>query len=223
MTEPGHNSRNSLEGLTDDQQRALLFQHLGPIAEKKEDMASLNGELRNLYKKAKADGFSKKEIDFALALISKDQDEMSDEHKQRMRIARWVNHPIGTQPDLFDFAPIDKPYEDGKVAGLEGRDAVPPEKYGVQGANYEGWMKGYYEGNTLRAQAHDRAMNPGQPETIAANQDGDDLTDLPESRDPDEEEEAGDDQNEDDESSSTNQPRAFTEAVAASDKVARKH
>lgn len=147
----GHNS-----GLTDQQQRALLIQAVVDIEGLKEQMASLNGKLRNRYKQAKADGVKKKDIDFAIELRKGDEKEAITEHRRRLQIARWVNHPIGTQPDLFDQQaeadadrePIeDKVAREGELAGLEGKSCEPPSH--LTGPLMQIWVDNWH-----KAQAH---------------------------------------------------------------------
>ena len=53
--------------MTDEQEQNLFFHHLAKIRKKKDELAKINGELRNLYKTAKSDSILKKDIDFALA------------------------------------------------------------------------------------------------------------------------------------------------------------
>ena len=137
---PGHNS------LSDDDQRALLCQALEQVQKKKDEIASLTADLRNLYKKAKADGIPKAEIDYALYLRKASDDEPKADISMRLRVARWLAHPLGTQASLFDdpdrTPDADKAYEIGKTHGMAGKDGGlnPYHPGSDQG---QAWMRGH--------------------------------------------------------------------------------
>ncbi|BCH33230.1 hypothetical protein MesoLjLc_51600 [Mesorhizobium sp. L-8-10] len=137
----GHN-------LTEDQQQALFFQNKSKIVALKQKLASVSGELRSAYKTAKSDGFTKKEIDFAIALEGDDDNKIGEERKRQNMIAAWLGHPIGTQAEL-DLQPDRRPIEEraaaeGKKAGMEGQALKPPYAPGAPGydAYVEAWHKG---------------------------------------------------------------------------------
>lgn len=144
----GHNENG---GLTDDQKKVLLLQGVGKIERLQEQMATINADIRNERKRLKADGFEKFEIDFAIQLRRSTKKEdgdaiETDKWRKMVRIAAFLGHPIGTQPDLFDQPDrtpiVDKAFEDGKQMGLEGKH--PPEVDGspVGQARMAGWHEG---------------------------------------------------------------------------------
>lgn len=148
----GHNSE-----LTDDQKQALWFQdHKPKLVSLKEQIASLTGDLRNQYKKVKADlGLKKADVDFALKLAD-DDGELVEQQRRQMMLARWEGHALGTQPDLFgdgvDRTPaIDKAFADGKRACMENQSRKPPHDPSVP--QYQSWMDGYDAGQTILASA----------------------------------------------------------------------
>lgn len=134
--------------LTEDQRRALLTDAVGKVKPLKEKLRSTTADIRNLYKKAKADGVTKEMIDFALGLED-DNGEALTEAKWKAEIARWYQNPLGMQASFeFDRTPsVDKAYEEGKQAGLEGKDARPP--VGMGQAQVQKWMEGWHEGQRI--------------------------------------------------------------------------
>ena len=194
--EIGHNSQGAGETLTDEQQQVLFLQHKRKIATAKEKLATANSDLRNLYKQAKADGFLKKEFDFAFEL-EKDEDEGVIQRRRREAvIAKWLNHPLGTQADLFaeadftDRRPIkERAFDEGKRAAMEGKECKPSYD---DGDGHEGWVEGWHAGaaivnNQKREQADgERLLRPAANETAGPDEfdtDGDEsfLNDDPQS------------------------------------------
>jgi hypothetical protein len=171
---PDHNT------LTEDQERALFFHHLNRVKAQKAVVASETGSLRSLYKIAKADGFSKKDIDFALSLESRKEEETLEERRRQQRIAFWLQHPIGTQPDMFDFQPdrtplADRAYEAGKIAGMKGEPNRPPHDENTEAG--QKWMAGWHKGQELifavGRQKDAEAFNGDGDETDEGEGDGD--------------------------------------------------
>jgi uncharacterized protein (UPF0335 family) len=151
--EIGHNSGDTL---TDEQEAHLFFNHKKKIAGLKSKLATVTADLRNAYKEAKSEGFPKKDFDYAF-LLEKDEDDKAIQQRRReARIALWLNHPIGTQSDLFaDGSAADqrsqheKGAAEGKRAGLAGETCKPPYDAGTDG--YDGYMKAYYEAQAVVA------------------------------------------------------------------------
>lgn len=144
---PGHNSAGAVE-LTDAQEEALFRNHLGKVRALKAKQASVTADLRNAYKGAKADGWAKKRIDFALALENDEGNELLEERRVEAKIARWLQHPIGTQTDLFadpepDRAPLaERSFNDGRRVGMEGGNPKPPDGT----ADPAEWQRGWHAG-----------------------------------------------------------------------------
>jgi len=144
----GHNSGE----LTSDQQQVLFHQHMKKIKAAKEQMATATSQLRNAYKLAKSEGFPKTDIDYAF-MLEKDKDDGAIQARRReAEIAKWMGHPIGTQPDLFATgvnadprSQGEKAYEDGKRAGIRGEVCKAPYGPGTDG--YDGYMRGWHDGN----------------------------------------------------------------------------
>jgi uncharacterized protein (UPF0335 family) len=151
---PGHNSQSEPEtSLTEDQRRALLLQGVAKIERLQESLESIKGDIRNVRKALKSDGFDRFEVDYALRLRKADETEELDKRRREARIAKWLNHPVGTQPDLFgevDRTPsVDKAYEAGKIVGLEGGKCEVPHHYGQE--QQSKWIEGWHDGQSALA------------------------------------------------------------------------
>lgn len=137
--------------LSEEQQEALMRNHVGHVRRLRQKLASVNADLRNALKKAKADGYPKYEIDYVIAL-EKDSEEGSGEMLARRRreaqLARWWGHAIGAQPDIFEETyekTVDaatKEFEAGKRAGMEGETLKTPDWVQDPARYAAGWHKG---------------------------------------------------------------------------------
>jgi ribosome modulation factor/uncharacterized protein (UPF0335 family) len=144
----------TLEKLTDEQQRVLFVQHVVKIERLKAELdaatSDIKAAIKDAYKIAKEESCSKKDIDFALRLRKNPDDEEVEQRRREAQIAAWVNHPIGTQPDLFagdgvDRTPsVEKAYEAGKMAGLEGAVCSPPHADNTEQG--QRWLQGWHDG-----------------------------------------------------------------------------
>ena len=168
----GHNK----PPLTPEQEQALFFNNLRKVRGLKEEMASVSGELRAAFKTAKADGFTKKEIDFALALEKDKNGKVAEQRRREQQIAVWMQHPIGMQPDMFDQQPDRTPLEDrayafGKVAGMEDAPNDPPhDTASVAGQR---WIEGWYAGSAARfdvLRLRDAAEFDGEPPPLGGEE-----------------------------------------------------
>lgn len=156
----GHNSGGAL---TDAERAALFHQHRKQIATAKQALESAKGTLRNLYSRAKIEGFSKKDFDYATELEN-DKDEAAMKRREREAlIASWMQHPIGAQADLFksyvDRTPIEeKAFAAGKADGLEGKTLKTPEGYA--GEAEQRYIAGWHEGQAALASAIQKTKTP---------------------------------------------------------------
>lgn len=139
--------------LTDEQMQALLHIHVGQIAPQMQKIATATSDLRNLYKTAKADGFSKRDIDDALA-ARKDGavEKIKAQMERTAKISRWMGAPLGTQADLFggsdDTPSEERAFDAGKVAGLAAEQCKPP--HAPSTPQFKRWMDGYHAGQEVR-------------------------------------------------------------------------
>jgi hypothetical protein len=130
--------------LSDEQRQVLWFRAKPRIVALRNKLESITGEIRNEYKKVKSDlGLTKADIDFALSLAD-DDGKVQAAWRRRQELARWEQHPIGMQADLFAAESAIHPYGDGKKAGMAGERCEPPHDPSTEAGQV--WISGWYEG-----------------------------------------------------------------------------
>jgi uncharacterized protein (UPF0335 family) len=134
--------------LTDDQNAALLIQGVGKIEALLEKQAEITSSIRILRKQLKADGFDRPVVDYAIYLRKTEPEVAEELHRQQLRVARWLAHPIGTQSSFDLDQPIDKAFLDGKAAGMEGVAATVPPKFSVSNEASNRWLEGWHAGQS---------------------------------------------------------------------------
>jgi hypothetical protein len=149
QAEAGHNSG----GITDQQQEALWFQHRGQLVNLQGQIDALVAKKRNVYKSLKADlGITKTEADYAIGLADDADNKALHSHRRRMMLARWENHPIGTQADMFDDVDrtpgVQKAYNAGKKVGFLGEPCSPPHDPATEQA--QRWIAGWQDGQAAK-------------------------------------------------------------------------
>jgi hypothetical protein len=153
----GTNTGQALPVL-DDPETGAVYVHM--LAELEEFIKVKDGAvsaIRNHRAKMETRGFSARDIDFGLRLRKGDDKEEVKRRSREQQLARWLNHPIGTQPDLFDervpenkkpIEPIDeKVFRDGEIVGKEGKSCAPPTN--LTGPLMEKWIQGWHRGQEL--------------------------------------------------------------------------
>lgn len=155
-------SSNNGDVAEDKTNQALFLDHFAKITEQRKKADKANSDLRNLYKKAKADGFTKKEIDYAVDLMKDEDDKMVQERLRQQQIARWMGHKIGTQGELFEAADrtpiLEKAKAEGFRAGSMGAGSSTCPYEGQQGQE---WLKGWHEAqDTLKQAFIDKNQRP---------------------------------------------------------------
>lgn len=146
---------NDLE-LTDSEKRALLVNGLADIERMTEEKDEVVAQIRTARKRLIAHGFASKVIDFALRL-RKDKDGAAIEQRRaEIEVARFLNHPIGTQPelplDMTDRTPgVDKAKAEGEIAGAEGETCAAP--YADGSPMGQAWLEGWHNGQAILASA----------------------------------------------------------------------
>jgi len=166
----GHNANG---GLTDSQRQALFFQHLrkykAALAAKKQTDAAF----RNCCKLAKAE-LGDHAIDEVKDAILLEEDggeaELQARIERQIRIARWLNLPLGAQTDLFDTVDrrpaTERAFEEGKISGMKGETLNSPHAPGPSGlhdAFIEGWHAGQKEAFNIQ-RTQDGALFEEPPE-----------------------------------------------------------
>lgn len=161
-------------GNTDDldrEEKALFLHHMPLIKAAKEALNTANSNLRNLYKKAKAEGnFTKADFDTAFALETAEKEARERAKIARaLKIARIVGSAMGNQLDLFlepDRTPIaDRAYSEGEKASMENRAASPP--YDPSTEAYRKYMEGFHTHQATLAKGI-KPTNPAVKEDVKA-------------------------------------------------------
>lgn len=141
----GHNSGD----LSPEHQQALFLHHRSKISKLKTELASASSALRNAYKVAKAEGYEKKDFDYADFLEKHKPEESIAERERQRQVAAWMAHPIGTQANMFEDTRslYERALEEGQLVGAKGDPATPPSNYSPGTDGYNGWMEGWHKGN----------------------------------------------------------------------------
>lgn len=166
IAQPGDNSRHI------DDREILLKHHVGRIDEILDRKAEVNEELKQARKKAKADGFELgDEVDFALKIRRAESSAtVAAGLRRRLQAAAFMGLPINFQPDLFaarsDDAE-DRAYEAGLDAGIEGRNATPPEQFSA-GPLSARWMEGWHTGQDRLKAAMQKRMEAANAAAASA-------------------------------------------------------
>lgn len=140
---PGHNEPPAR---TDDEIRASFNQHRTSWNNWKAKQAVVDKIELDTKAALKADGFTVKQMQIADDLLTlKGEKKITTEVTDRLKVARWIGHPMGAQMDLFeqpDRTPsVDRAYDQGKQASMENQPRKPP--YAPDLPQYQSWMDGY--------------------------------------------------------------------------------
>lgn len=143
--------------LTEDQTRMVFFNHLkliksanADVAEAKVTLRAAEKGLKDVKKLAQSEGTALVDIETALRLEDGDEKVMRAEIENRIKIARWLNIPMGFQLSLLDEdrrPAVDRAFEEGKIAGLKGGPRKPLHDPSTQ--QYARWLEGYAEGQAV--------------------------------------------------------------------------
>jgi ribosome modulation factor len=165
----GHNTAE----LSDAEKQALLVRGLADLETMISDKDEIVAEIRTQRKRLISYGFEAFEIDFGLKLRKSGDGEALARRRREATIARFLNHPIGTQSDIFDeidrTPSVDAAYEAGKVAGAEGKSANSPHPLGTE--QNESWMKGWHEAQQTLASGFKKLETAEAAQAEAAEQD----------------------------------------------------
>lgn len=143
--------------LTDDQKRGLYLNGLQKLERLKSAAADIAGKIKQVRKEMKADGYDRVEVDYGLWLRREDTDDeaVAEQRAARERVAKWLARPEGFQGGLFDgpgdgvdrTPAVERAYEAGKTAGLDGKTASPPHDASTpQG---QAWLRGHADGQAV--------------------------------------------------------------------------
>lgn len=159
MAEPAlkivQNIPNDLD-LTAAEKQALLVRSLVEIEGLVDQKNTIVSQIRTARKKLVANGFAPKVIDFALRLRKDEDDTMIEQRRAEIEVARFLNHPIGTQPelplDMVDRMPeVDRAFSQGEIAGAEGKSCIAP--FAAGSPMEQSWIRGWGKGQDTIASA----------------------------------------------------------------------
>lgn len=147
---PGHNSDagDDKPKLTPDEEQALFLNHRtawSGLEAKRKVFKKFEDEVKAALKN---DGFTIKMMKIADDLTTvKGEAKIEAEVEERLKVARWIGHPLGAQMDLFeqpDRTPsVDRAYEEGKRTSMENKRAKP--SYAPETEQYRSFMAGYHD------------------------------------------------------------------------------
>jgi hypothetical protein len=156
--------------------RANFLQHRTAWTNVQAKLAVAQKLVKDVVSAAKADGFLKKEFEVADALagLPKQEAKITGEVSLRLRVARWISHPMGDQLDLFaepDRTPaVDRAYDEGKQACMSHERASPTYSPGIP--QYTRWLQGYHDEQERQVKAGIKKLGgngslddgPGEPD-----------------------------------------------------------
>lgn len=159
--------------VNEDEQRLFINVHLPEVKKLREKLASANSNLRNAYKKAKAEGsFTKADFDSAIEMEDAEKEAKAKARIARqLVIARFMGAGLGAQLDLFlepDRTPAsDIAYEEGKQAAIQNASGGAKPKYDPSTEQFRRYMEGFHSVSEKRVK---EGIKPLHPEVKADEQ-----------------------------------------------------
>lgn len=146
-------------------EEAVFLSHLNKLraqeARKAVAKAALDVEaqaLTDLFRTAKADGFSRKELQAILDDGKSSRRDLTAEEERRAKLRTWAGLPAGTQPDLFGLPDAARDSVDaeahGYAMGLRGEDEIAPDW--VQPAHIPDFSQGWRRAQTRLAEKYEK-------------------------------------------------------------------
>jgi hypothetical protein len=160
--------------LDPEETRLLTEVHLPKIKQLRESVARATSNLRNAYKTAKSEGFTKADFDTAIAM--EDAEREARERAaitRKLVIARMMKAKLGDQLDMFlSDAVVDAEQiarEEGQADSAAGKSAKP-DKYAPDTKEYRGYMEAYHDDQEKRMKAGFKKKEPApEPQKAAAS------------------------------------------------------
>lgn len=156
-------------------EEAVFLSHLNKLrmqsakaAIKKAEYDAEKNVLTDMFREAKADGFTRKELQAILDDGAASRRDLTAEEERRAKLRGWAGLPAGTQPDLFDTPTLaqDELFAEGQgyTAGLRGDDSTMPDNFPPHHA--PAFLRGYHAGQEKLAWAMSEAgTNPEKAES----------------------------------------------------------
>lgn len=171
----GHNRPE----LTEDEQRALTYSWKAKFEKQQAVVAKAKSDLRAIEDGAKSE-LGKNAVKDIKEMILIEQPggnaSVQAAVERQLRLSRWVNSPVGSQFEFFeDRRPaVDRAFEEGKTAGLQGLPRKPP--YDASVPQYNRWMDGWHAGNDVLLSDFQSKLKPlGTKAAQEAAADGDQM------------------------------------------------
>lgn len=151
-------------------EEAVFLSHLNKLrlqeAKKAIAKAALDVEanaLTDLFRAAKTDGFTRKELQAILDDGKASRRDLTAEEERRAQLRLWAGLPAGTQAELFGTPTLaqDELYAEGQgyTAGLRGDDSTLPDHIAPNHA--PAFLRGYHAGQEKLVWAQSEAgINP---------------------------------------------------------------
>lgn len=158
-------------------EEAVFLSHLNKLraqeARKAVAKAALDVEaqaLTDLFRTAKADGFSRKELQAILDDGKASRRDLTAEEERRAKLRAWAGLPAGAQPDLFDLGeaargPVDAEAQ-GYAMGIQGLDPTCPDW--ISPVHQPDFLKGWHNAQSIllakigKTAANDDGVAPDQ-------------------------------------------------------------
>lgn len=156
-------------------EEAVFLSHLNKLriqsakaAIKKAEYDAERNVLTDMFRDAKTDGFTRKELVSILTDGAASRRDLTAEEQRRAQLREWAGLPAGTQTDLFATPSLaqDEVFAEGQgyTAGLRGDDSTMPDNFPPHHA--PAFLRGYHAGQERLAWAMSEAGH--NPEKAAS-------------------------------------------------------
>lgn len=152
----------------EDAMRALFANHASAWDQWKAKLKVVEKIETDVKAALKNDGFKVQQFKIRDALLAgpKSEAKIHAEVTDRLQVARWIGHPLGTQLDLFEQpnrTPIsDSAFDQGKQARMDNKPATPPHDPSTEA--YRMWLEGFHEENDRQNMANVKGIKPLETE-----------------------------------------------------------
>ena len=137
----------------------VFLRHCRSISEANAAVKAAQEQRKKIRQQAKADGITLADLDATLRMADWGRNEIRDKFETRMRYARWLNLPVGSQGELFkpvDTSDPKKAADEWKAAGITagvtGANPEPPEECPAE--FHQAYMDGWHTGQKRLADAN---------------------------------------------------------------------
>ncbi len=166
----------------DEGDRARFHHHLPKVVSLRDAVATATSNLRNAYKSAKADGFTKADFDYAVDVATPEKEASTKEKiRRRLLVAKWMGSDLGSQLDLFSnpdyratepLSVVARAYEEGQTASMQNKAAKPDYAPGTE--TYAQYMEGFHshQAAIVKAKASKTADKYTKPKVPKAQNGG---------------------------------------------------